>query len=304
MLKKISSYTFVLLGMIVVLSSCKKEYESIESIDQAKIQEYISKNNIAAVEDPAKSGFYYQIVTPGTGDQFANTDSILYTVTVKSLLNGTVYYESPVYSNIGTYVGYTNALLGLNATGIRTAIQALKPGGKARVILPSYLAFGKNGNTTIGVPSNEIIDVVISTYPEKKQRLLDDRLIREYLIAKGLTATKDPVTGVYYIVVTQGTGTEIIDMTTKINANYTGRYMLNGSVFDSSTDGSYSFVLTQLISGWDVLTKFKKGAKVRLFIPSSEGYGTAGSVNPNTGQIMISPNAILDFDIEILGVTN
>ena len=303
MFKKITSCAFVLLGMIVVLSSCKKEYESIQSIDEAKIKDYISKNNIDAVEDPGKSGFYYQILSLGTGDQFLNTDSVLYKVKVQSLLSGTVYYESPVHSNIGTRVGYTNTLLGLNASAIRTAILALKPGGQARVILPSHLAFGKNGYETLNIPSNEIIDVVVTTYPEKRQRLLDDRLITEYLTAKGITATKDD-NGVYYTVLTQGTGADIIDMTTKITANYTGRYLLNGNVFDSSTDGTFSFALSNMISGWDVLTKFKKGAKVRLFIPSGEAYGVSGQSNELTGELVILPNAILDFDVEIVDVTN
>ncbi len=296
MLNKISSYVFALIGMIVVMSSCKKEYESIQNIDQTRIQEYLSKNNIVAKPDPDGTGYYYQILTPGSGTAtFVNKDSVLYNVTVKSLLNGTVYYTTPANSNIGTFVGYTDALLGLNVPGVRRAIQELKPGGSASVILPSYLAFGKNGNTTLNVPSNEIVDVVITTYPETTQRLLDDRLIREYIAAKGLTAIKDP-SGVYYIVLANGTGTEAIDMSTSIKANYTGRY-LNGTVFDSSTDGTFTFALTSLQANWDVLTKFTKGAKVRLFIPSSEAYGTAGS----TG---VLPNAILDFEIEIVDVTN
>lgn len=296
MLKKVTSYSLMLLGMMVVMSSCKKEYESIESTDQVKIQDYLTKNNITATADPEGTGYYYQILNEGNGTaKFTRTDSVLYYVSVKSLLNGTVYYTTPANTNIGTRVGYTNSLLGLNAPGIRKAIQELKPGGSARVILPSHLAFGKNGSTSLNVPSNEIIDVVITTYAETNQRLLDDRLIREYIASKGLTATKD-ASGVYYVVVAQGTGTAGIDMTTTIKANYTGRY-LSGTQFDSSTDGTFSFVLTSLQANWDVLTKFTQGAKVRLFIPSSEAYGTAGS----TG---VLPNAILDFDIEIVEVTN
>jgi len=296
MLNKISSYVFTLLGMIVVMSSCKKDYESIQNIDQAKIQEYFSKNNITAKPDPDGSGYYYQILTPGTGTTFSNKDSVLYYVTVKSLLNGTVYYSTPANTNIGTFVGYTNGLIGLaNASGIRRAIQELKPGGSARIVLPSYLGFGKNGNTSYGVPSNEILEVLVNTYPERTQRKLDNRLISQYIAAKGLTATKDS-SGVYYVVVQQGTGTEPIDMNTNLKANYTGRY-LNGTVFDSSTDGTFSFTIAPLTANWDVLTRFKKGAKLRLFIPSSEAYGTAGT----TG---VLPNAILDFDIEILEVTN
>ena len=296
MLKKITSYSVVLLGMIVVMSSCKKEYESIESTDQVKIADYLTKNNINATADPEGTGYYYQVLSQGTGSTtFSRTDSVLYAVSMKSLLNGTVYYTTPTNTNIGTRVGYTNSLLGLNAPGIRKAILELKPGGTARVILPSHLAFGKNGNTSLNIPSNEIIDVVITTYPETTQRSLDDRLIREFIAAKGLTATKVG-SGVYYTVLAQGAGTAAIDMNSTIKAKYTGRYM-DGTQFDSSTDGTFSFTLTSLQANWDVLTKFTQGAKVRLFIPSSEAYGTAGS----TG---VLPNAILDFDIEIVEVTN
>lgn len=297
MLKKISSYTLVILGLII-LNSCEKEYESIQSIDDRKIEEYLTSNNIStAVKDP--SGFYYQVLTQGNGEPFENADSVLYKVTVKSLLNGTVFYTTPTNSNIGTYVGYSGTLLGLNIPGVRAAIASLNAGGTARVILPSYLAFGKNGNKTVGVPSNELIDVEITTFPEKNQRLLDDRLIREYLQAKGLTALKDEESGVYYIKTQDGTGTDPIDLSTTLKANYTGRY-IDGTVFETNTDGDFSFTLETLTANWDVLTKFSKGAKVRMFIPSSEAYGTAGS--GTVGGIL--PNAILDFDVEILEVGN
>lgn len=306
MLKKITSYTFLLVGLIL-LNSCKKEYESIQSIDDTKIKNYISSNNITdAVEDPDKTGFYYQIKTQGTGELFKTTDSVLYSVSVKSLLNGTNYHTTSAISNLGTYVGYastfsyvtTNGSVGIQLPSLRKVLQALKPGGIARILLPSYLAFGKNGATLLNVPSNENIEFTVTTYPEKSQRLLDDRRIREFLQSKGLTATKDPSTGVYYSVIQAGTGTEVIDLTSTLKAKYTGR-TFDGTSFDSNTDGTFSTTLLEVISGWEVLTKFTKGAKVRLFIPSSEAYGTAGS---STGTI--PPNACLDFDIEIVDVTN
>ncbi len=39
MLNRISSYTLVVLGLII-LNSCKKEYETVQSIDDRKIEEY------------------------------------------------------------------------------------------------------------------------------------------------------------------------------------------------------------------------------------------------------------------------
>ena len=94
-----------------------------------------------------------------------------------------------------------------------------------------------------------------------------------------------------------------IDLGPTLKAKYTGR-TLDGTSFDSNTDGTFSTTLLGVISGWEVLTKFTKGAKVRIFIPSSEGYGTTGSTDPTTGLVRIQPNACLDFDIEIVDVTN
>nr|WP_068888079.1 FKBP-type peptidyl-prolyl cis-trans isomerase [Pedobacter panaciterrae] len=306
MLKKITSYTFLLVGLII-LNSCKKEYESIQNIDNTAIKDYISKNNITdAIEDPDKTGFYYQITTPGTGELFKTTDSVLYSVAVKSLLKGTNYFTTSSITNLGTYVGYASSFsystvssgsVGIQLPSLRKVLQTLKPGGVARIFLPSYLAFGKNGTTLLNIPSNENIEFTVTTYPERSQRLLDDRRIREFIQAKGLTATKDPSTGVYYVVTDAGTG-ESIDFSSTLKAKYTGR-TFDGTVFDSSTDGTFSTTLLEVISGWEVLKNFKKGAKVRLLIPSAEAYGTSGS---STGTI--APNSCLDFDIEVVDVTN
>ncbi|HKG07666.1 MAG TPA: FKBP-type peptidyl-prolyl cis-trans isomerase [Pedobacter sp.] len=296
MLRKLSSYTFVLLGLITVLSSCKKEYESAENIDNAKIAEYLAKNNVTATKDPDGTGFYYQVTNPATGEFFKNTDSVLYSITIKSLLNGTTYYTSPEWTNQGTYVGYTTSAGALKLPGLLTVLHLLKPGGVGRLILPSYLAYGKNGSDVTGVPSNELIDFTITTYPETKQADLDDRRIRDFIAAKGLTAAKDDETGVYYVVTNAGAG-DAIDMTSTLTLNYTGR-LFNGTGFDSSTDGTYKTSLPEAVAGFEVVKNFRKGAKVRLLIPSVQGYGTAGNGSA------VQPNTNLDFDVEIIEVVN
>lgn len=305
---KISLFTILLATIFFV--SCKKEYDSIQTIDDAKIATYIKSNNLSSVmvQDPDKTGFYYQVLTAGTGDTFKNTDSVLYNVNIKSLENGTGYVQTPLTGNLGTYVGYTNSFYwsdlsssAYNIPAIRTAISALKPGGTARILLPSYLAYGKNGAGNI--PSNTVLDVTITTYSYKKQYLLDDDRITKFLAAKGLTASaiKDP-SGVYYIVNTLGTGTVIADKeTSSAVVNYTGR-LLSGTVFDSNSAGTFSTGFASssgLISGWRIIIpKFAAGTKLRMIIPSTLAY--AGSGYSTT----IAPNSDLDFDIEIVSVTN
>jgi archaellum component FlaF (FlaF/FlaG flagellin family) len=78
MIKKLSSYTFALLGLILLFSACKKEYESIQNTDDAKLQQYISSNHLQVTKD--STGFYYQTITPGIGYNFTDKDSVLYNV--------------------------------------------------------------------------------------------------------------------------------------------------------------------------------------------------------------------------------
>lgn len=289
--KKLSLYTFALLGVLLLLNSCKKEYETIQSIDEAKIQAYIKQNNLNMTKDP--SGFYYQVLTQGTGAPLAYKDSVFYNLEVKSL-SGQSYIVPSAYNNDGTYLGY------LNPTSYRTALLGVNRGSKVRIILPSYLGYGKNGYGT--VPSNEVIVSEITTYPQTTQWQLDDVRILNFLNANNITAVKSP-RRVYYKVLEAGTGNSI-DISSTLTLKYTGR-LLNGTVFDQTTGTAYLVSqLQSLIKGWEVLLGMQKGAKIRIFIPSDLGYGLSAQTDPYTGKTTIPASSILDFDIEVIDVTN
>jgi len=316
MLKKITAaYTLALMGLVVVLGSCKKEYEPIETSDDAVIQQYIKSNNITATKD--STGFYYQVVSQGDpGVLYKNTDSVLYHISMKSLKNGAAYFANPLNGNLGTFVGYANNLNLTDATGlplldvqqrqivvdfkaIRAAILALQPGGVARVFLPSHQAFGRNGFTPYNIPSNEVLDVMVTTMPDKNQAALDDRLIREFVAAKAITGLVKSPTGIYYAISAPGSGAEVINEGSSVTANYTGR-TLDGVTFDSSSDSTATFSLgTGVIRGWtEVIPLVKKGGKVRMLIPSAMAYGTTGSPRGTL------KNTVLDFDVEVVDVKN
>ncbi|MEJ5961526.1 FKBP-type peptidyl-prolyl cis-trans isomerase [Pedobacter immunditicola] len=305
MLKKLTvSYTLALIGLVVFLGSCTREYDSIETTDDAKIQQYIRANNLDVVKD--STGFYYQIVTQGTGENFKNTDSVLYHTNLKSLLNGTTYYTDPANGNFGTLVGYANNFNGSNIPAIRTSILALKPGGTVRILLPSYLAFGKNGFSTINIPSNEVIDLTISTEPEKTQTALDDRRIREFIAAKGIAGMTKGPGGIYYVINAPGTAGSPINAGSVVSVNYTGK-LLDGSAFDSATlVDSVAIPLADpgVRTSWKkIIPMINKGGKVRFLSPSIEAYGSTGATGKE-GFSSIPPNAVLDFDVEVTDVKN
>lgn len=303
MLKKLSGFALALFGLTILLGSCKKDYESIQSVDAKKIQDYIAKNNLTGmVEDPLKTGYYYQIVNEGTGSYFTSTDTVMYDGVLKGMENGTAYFTTSVNGNLKTFVGYTNsffALISPATTGynldipaIRDVMYKLKPGGSARLLLPSNLVFGKNGSGDI--PSNENIDLTITTYNET-QDARDDRLIEEFIATKGLNMTKDPLSGVWFSVTKKGDGLIPIDRYSTLEVAYTGR-LRDGTIFDSST--SYTLALSSFIQGWvrTLPGNVVDGGQIRMIIPSRLAYGGSSSG-------LVPTNAILDFDVEILSVT-
>lgn len=84
-----------------------------------------------------------------------------------------------------------------------------------------------------------------------------------------------------------------------VSVHYTGA-LEDGTKFDSSLDRGEPFVFQlgggMVIKGWEQgLLGMKVGEKRKLTIPSSLGYGQTG-VGP------IPPNAILIFEVELLGI--
>ncbi|WP_316804718.1 FKBP-type peptidyl-prolyl cis-trans isomerase [Pedobacter nototheniae] len=283
-MKKYTIALFSLLTAAVLFTACKKDYESIQSVDDAAIQAYIKKNNLNMTKDPAGTGVYYQVVTPGTGNVFANQDSVFFTYEEKSITDGTVYAYTTPYNASGTYFGYmTNTFSG----SWGSALKGQRFGAKVRILIPSNLAYGKNGSTTYNVPSNAVLDTYVNTYTYTTKWQLDDFYINTFLTDNKLTAVKDP-SRVYYIMGTPGTGADAISLSSTIVANYTLRY-LDGTVVQTSTDGAFSGVLSTLYQGWQKILpgRLTAGGKIRLFIPSDLAGGRAA-----------------DFDIEIVSVTN
>ena len=102
--------------------------------------------------------------------------------------------------------------------------------------------------------------------------------------------------GLQYIVLTNGTGT-IPTASDTVSVQYRGT-LIDGTEFDSSYKRGQpaQFPVGGVIRGWtEALLKMNVGSKWQLFIPSELAYGEQGRPG-------IPPNAVLIFEVELVGI--
>lgn len=147
-----------MLCVIAGFAACKKDtvveaYDPTPQFqaDTTAIRAFVKANNITALKD--SYGIFYQIIQPGSG-------SVAYSATTKitadyegKLLNGTIFDSTK-----GTPISFT---LGGVITGWQIGIQKIQKGGKIRLIIPSYFAYGTASPSTL-VPANSILDFTIT----------------------------------------------------------------------------------------------------------------------------------------------
>jgi FKBP-type peptidyl-prolyl cis-trans isomerase FklB len=113
---------------------------------------------------------------------------------------------------------------------------------------------------------------------------------------KGVQETRS---GLQYLVLREGTGA-VPKATDRVEVHYTGA-LLGGTVFDSSVRRGKptTFRVNGVIKGWiEGLQLMKVGAKYKFFIPGNLAYGD----RPPPRQGLITPNALLVFDLELLSI--
>ncbi|MFC7523712.1 FKBP-type peptidyl-prolyl cis-trans isomerase [Parapedobacter sp. GCM10030251] len=289
------------LATCLYLSGCSdKEYQSFEELDNANIREYIQKNNLD-VSQYKNTDLFYEVLEEGTGNpiDYKKTYPVVYTV--KSLDGVYNLGDTLSYNNrYADYFGYFP--FGSGAAGTPTVErvgdfkevirEVLKnTNGKIRIIVPSRLMYGRNGDRNRGIPPNASLDYVVSVHDNfedfENGWVIPNMVKRAGLSLDDLTVTED---GIYYKIATQGTG-DPISVDSTLTMNYTLKRP-DGSTIESRSD--YKTKLADLIPAWGkVIPLLNKGGKIRFFTPSTQAYGEAGS---GSG---IPPYASLDFEVEV-----
>jgi len=152
-LKNIPDTGLVEMNVKIVRILTKEEYEKIQNLadpdvnEQLLIQRYIEKNNFKTKPDSTGIYFIEQLIGKGAQPKLGNTLVVKYT--------GMLFNKHIFDSNGSTKDSYFSFTWGQSEQlipGLILALSGMKVGGKAKIILPSPLAFGANGSTTGIVP--------------------------------------------------------------------------------------------------------------------------------------------------------
>ncbi|MEZ6049686.1 MAG: FKBP-type peptidyl-prolyl cis-trans isomerase [Planctomycetaceae bacterium] len=151
------------------------------------------------------------------------------------------------------------------------------------------------------ISEDEINEAITTFQVQKKEMEAEENLKagKEFLDKNGkrkeVTTTKS---GLQYEVMKQGSG-EKPKATDTVKVHYHGT-LIDGTVFDSSVDRGepISFPLNGVIKGWtEGVQLMGVGSKFKFYIPGELAYGS----NPRPGG-PIGPNAVLVFEVELLGI--
>lgn len=298
-------FTLALLATLFFTACEKKDYQTIEELDEENINAYIQKNNLN-VQEFEDTGMFYSIIEEGDG-AVLDYDQLVPLVFTLKTLEGT--YSAVDTFNVSNryydYLGYfPYGSASANAPGapldkeigmkvlLKKALK--KANGKIRIIVPSRLAFGRNGNRQI--PSNASIDYVIHAIDDLPT--YENESILQYMLQNNLQASEFEKTesGIYYKINELGTG-DFLDEQSSVKVAYDMKF-LSGKSFQKVDSASLN--LSSVIPAWkEVMPKVKEKGKVRMLIPSSQAYGVQGSSDPNTGQVVIAPFMALDYEVEV-----
>lgn len=133
------------LVLVLALTGCSNKDKgggcTTAAEDDTKMQKYISDNGITATKHA--SGLYYQIIDPGTGA----------TPTINSTVKAN--YTGKFTNNNSFDAGVSSFPLNGVIEGWQIGIPLIKQGGKIKLIIPPYLAYGCDDYRSI--PGNSVL---------------------------------------------------------------------------------------------------------------------------------------------------
>ena len=317
---------FLLISVFILalaLVACDRDFSDKEGDELAMLEAWVQVNGIPT-ESLKPSGLYFVNQQEGTGLSPSEGDFVIYSYKEKSLdgivlstndsATAVLYGEYNVnvhYSQLftkydksnSTVEGYQREMV----KGVHEGLGYMKEGGKAMLIMPSKLAYGKRSvsyTSSVIRPYQSLVYEVELHKVVKNPREYELQLLHDYmnLHYPGLAPVNDSI---YYIQLSPPTNDTVTLAKDSVAYVYYKGMLLDGYMFDSnidsvatrlgrsfsSTDSLKVTVATGVIKGFSqALVLMKKGEWGRVIMPSYCGYDSVGSTT-------IPPYSPLIFDL-------
>lgn len=245
------------------------------------------------------NGLTYTVLEEGDGSHGTKGALLIFDFQLKDS-NDSVWNES--YGELPMHLPLRDSSETKNEDGIIQMLSALSPGDSVKTTMSVGTFFTKfvqrpvppSVDSTLTVTYTvKAVDIMTEDefvpWREKITTERDSRQIKKYLADKNIEAEED-TSGIHYVFHnTTGEAKPTVDKC--VDVTYTGRFLKNGQVFDSSR---IQFALARVIPGWQLaIPMMSKGDSATFYIPSGLAYGPMG---PQYG---LPADAILIFDVRL-----
>lgn len=234
------------------------------------VQGYIDRNQLVTQE--LDKGVHIIIDVPGNEIKPRIDHDIVVTYTGK-FTNELVFDEGQgIEFNLGDLI-----------EGWQIGLPEIGEGGKCTLILPSEVAYGKNGNSVIPPDEPLVFELELITVKRTKADIyVEENNLSTIVLDKG----------VHIVIHDNGSDTKPV-LTDNITIDYTGT-LTDGEEFDSGMDAE--FALSGLIEGMRIgLMEIGVGGSATVIVPPAVGYGNASQPN-------IPANSALIFDVTLKSI--
>jgi FKBP-type peptidyl-prolyl cis-trans isomerase len=286
-------HRIILVVLTAVISSffilsCNDRDDELQKEKELRLlKQYLELKSISV--EPVSSGLYFIPTFEGTGAKPQQQHWVIIRYTGR-LVNDRMFdtteenkaRNNNIYSSSIMYGDKRLPIASLPVKGVQEGLMLMNEGSRATLIIPSHLAFGKEGAGIVPSYSTLVYDIelvkVISN-PELYEKEMIDDYIAQYNDSTHLVVEKK-VSGLYYIEILEGTGENTPQPANRVSVYYEGR-LTDGRVFDTNMGGtvmSFDIGALQMIEGFEEAVKLMKTeGRSRVVIPSSIGYGPLGS---------------------------
>ncbi len=170
-------------------------------------------------------------------------------------------------------------MVGINQVirGLDEGVKLMKEGGRARIIIPDSLAFGKSSATNIPANSSLIMDIVLVSVLTDTKLVTEITKFNNYADSIGITSTVTP-SGLYYVETTKGTG-DSIKFGDNVSIYYTIYDLKGKQIQTNKGKDKYTFKAgsSNTISGVNEgVLLMRNGGKAKLYLPTYLAYGRKG----------------------------